>query len=709
MTSKYALVIANTDYQDTGLAKLTAPGKDAEEFARILREPDRAGFDDVQVLLDESVEKTRRAVARFFSNRKPDDLLLMYFSGHGVRNDVGQLFLAAHDTEIDLLDATGLPAEFITNAMNNSRSRRQLLILDCCNSGAFAHGTKSSAVLGQSMGTAQAFEGNGFGRIVLTATDSTQYAWEGEKVLGNTQQSVFTHFLIEGLNGEANRDGDGKITVDELYDYAYEQVVSRTPKQTPGKWSYKQQGELVLRDNLKPREVKPARLSDEIIELLASPSQRSRNLAIQDLAELLDGKHPGLVRAAEEKLREITANDDSLSLRKTASDILAAHKLSPDLVETPAPVSSLPVERAPEQAPVKPAPRIETKKPAPPSGTVQRVKPAIPAWALFGCVGLFALAVISFSGWKIYNLTQTRPASTPTVMVLPTPTVMPTAMSLLTKFPAPTIVPTAMLPTAMKFPTPTIVPTAMLLSSASLTPSLGVGSTWNSPKDSMTMLYIPAGDFSMGSETGAADEKPVHTVYLDSYWMDQTEVTNAMFAKCFQAGKCNEPWPRVVEHNYFKDPVYADHPVMNVSWNDANAYCEWRGDGTRLPTEAEWEKAASWDDARKEKRVYPWGDSKNCSFANYNGCVGVATKVGSYPSGASFYGLLDMAGNAGEWVADWYAAYPGNTVSDSRYGTKFRVLRGGAWYASNYRSASRDESTPDSYFNFVGFRCARSQ
>jgi caspase domain-containing protein len=328
MTSKYALVIANTDYQDASFAKLTAPGKDAEEFAQILRE--LAEFEDVQVLLNEGEGKTRRSIARFFAERKRDDLLLLYFSGHGVRNEMGQLFLAANDTEINILEASGIPAEFVTASMNNSRSQRQLLILDCCNSGAFAHGSKSASGVGKSMGIATAFEGSGFGRVVLTATDATQYAWEGDKVIGDTQKSVFTHFLIEGLKGEADRDGDGRIDVDELYDYAYEEVVRRTPKQTPGKWSYKQQGDILLRENLKPRDVKPAPLPSELLEMLSHPNSGVRRAGIQELISLLDGKHLGLARAAQEKLREIAESDDSLSLRRSASDSLIAHEVMPE-------------------------------------------------------------------------------------------------------------------------------------------------------------------------------------------------------------------------------------------------------------------------------------------------------------------------------------------------------------------------------------------
>jgi hypothetical protein len=270
------------------------------------------------------------------------------------------LFLAANDTEINILEATGIPAEFVTYAMNNSRSQRQLLILDCCNSGAFAHGSKSASGVGKSMGIATAFEGSGFGRVVLTATDATKYAWEGDKVIGDTQKSVFTHFLIEGLKGDADQNGDGRIDVDELYDYAYDQVVRQTPKQTPGKWSYRQQGDLILRENLKPRQVKPTPLPSDLLELLSYPNFSVRRAAIQELIPFLDGKHSGLARAAEEKLREITTNDASLDLRKIASNALKAHGLIEEPLAPPieVPQDSTPVEKP---VPVKPRKKISSK------------------------------------------------------------------------------------------------------------------------------------------------------------------------------------------------------------------------------------------------------------------------------------------------------------------------------------------------------------
>jgi uncharacterized caspase-like protein len=126
------------------------------------------------------------------------------------------------------------------------------LILDCCNSGAFPQGTK--AELGGVMGMTKAFQG--YGRFVLTASDSTQFAWEGDKVIGETDNSLFTHFLVKGLEGEADSDGDGRITVDELYDYAYDQISRVTPKQTPTK-SIQREGEIVLRQSTRIENIKP--------------------------------------------------------------------------------------------------------------------------------------------------------------------------------------------------------------------------------------------------------------------------------------------------------------------------------------------------------------------------------------------------------------------------------------------------------------------
>ena len=206
MSGKYALIIGNTEYIDSGLAQLTAPGKDAEDFARVLRDKEICAFDDVNVLLNEPEHVVRGNIDEFFDQKKPDDLLVLYFSGHGVRDEFGALYLAVKNTIRARLRSTAIKSDYIREAMDQSRSKRQILILDCCNSGAFAQGTK--AEIGGAMGMTTAFQG--YGRFVLTASDATQFAWEGNKVIGETQNSLFTHFLVKGLEGEADREGDGK-------------------------------------------------------------------------------------------------------------------------------------------------------------------------------------------------------------------------------------------------------------------------------------------------------------------------------------------------------------------------------------------------------------------------------------------------------------------------------------------------------------------
>jgi hypothetical protein len=183
MGQRLALIIGNSLYSDPTLARLLTPDVDVGALGEILLDAEIGGFDDVNVLVNMSSTAIRRAIASFFAKRSREDLLLLYFSGHGVLDDQGLLYLAVRDTDSKLLRGTAVSANFITDEMNNSHSQRQVLILDCCHSGAFARGSKGAP--GSSVGTAAAFEGRGYGRVVLTASDATQYAWEGDQVIGD--------------------------------------------------------------------------------------------------------------------------------------------------------------------------------------------------------------------------------------------------------------------------------------------------------------------------------------------------------------------------------------------------------------------------------------------------------------------------------------------------------------------------------------------
>ncbi|MBX2997570.1 MAG: SUMF1/EgtB/PvdO family nonheme iron enzyme [Caldilineaceae bacterium] len=262
------------------------------------------------------------------------------------------------------------------------------------------------------------------------------------------------------------------------------------------------------------------------------------------------------------------------------------------------------------------------------------------------------------------------------------------------------------------------------------------------PTTGMAFVFVPAGEFVMGSEDGPSDEQPQRLVYLDDYWIGQTEVTNAQFQYFVDAGgytterywsdegwqrRRAEDWtgPRCLDDDDFNAP---DQPVVCVSWYEADAYMRWlsetTGESYRLPTEAEWEKAARGTDGR----TFPWGDDfdgallnfcdVNCPHdwkdSDYDDGYAYTAPVGSYPDGASPYGALDMAGNVWEWVNDWYNSdyYSGAPDANPQGPATgdYRVLRGGSWgYSGNgVRSAYRGDLHPDYWNGYDGFRSVRS-
>jgi len=272
--------------------------------------------------------------------------------------------------------------------------------------------------------------------------------------------------------------------------------------------------------------------------------------------------------------------------------------------------------------------------------------------------------------------------------------------------------------------TSTVVPTLVQ-------PEPPIGSSRVSEIDQMVQVYVPSGEFIMGSDDPEAKisteggraypEIPVNTVYLDGYWIDKYEVSNGQYALCVDAGVCRPSYLSSSETRpyYYGDPKYANYPVIWVNWYMARAYCEWAG--RRLPTEAEWEKAARGPDARE----YPWGDEPlsgeranfcdiNCprtiANPNFNDGYSDTSPVGNYPTGASPYGVMDMSGNVWEWTGTLIMPYPYDS-NDGRENLEVngeRVWRGGPWSNGFWwmRSSVRYRSIPSYWQVNLGFRCA---
>jgi formylglycine-generating enzyme required for sulfatase activity len=259
-------------------------------------------------------------------------------------------------------------------------------------------------------------------------------------------------------------------------------------------------------------------------------------------------------------------------------------------------------------------------------------------------------------------------------------------------------------------------------------------------EDSIRMVYVPGGIFQMGSsESEIADaialcqqhysicnrwyyerESPQHTISLDGFWLDQTEITNLQYQQCVEAGGCLEPLRCDKGELTYSDMEKIDHPVVCVSWEEAQMYCQWAG--ARLPTEAEWEYAFR----GVSGHIFPWGDSFNGSKLNYcdvncaqshadgqyNDDYPKTSPVESFPQGVSWSGALGMGGNVSEWVADWFGAYSTEEASNPTgpsSGTE-KMVKGCSWFSppAYCRGAARPSIDPNTRFDYLGFRCAVS-
>ena len=231
-------------------------------------------------------------------------------------------------------------------------------------------------------------------------------------------------------------------------------------------------------------------------------------------------------------------------------------------------------------------------------------------------------------------------------------------------------------------------------------------------KDPSPMVLVPAGEFIMGTDARLPDEGPQHKVKLAAFYIDKYETTNLQYEQFIKATERRSPI-------HFKNRTYpegrVDHPVMNVSWEDAHDYCAWAG--KRLPTDQEWEKAARGPDGR----TFPWGNEFDPHKANVPGRwkelggFGDTTPVGAFEAGKSPYGVYDLSGNVWEWTDSWYQPYPGNKVASESYGERYKTLKGGSWFDCSFYQCGVSAPVFNRAFFAVrtkndsfGFRCAKT-
>jgi hypothetical protein len=319
---RLALLVATYEYEDESFGQLTSPAHDAEALADVLRDPKIADF-EVTTLINAAHHTVGEAIGNLYRDCRHDDLTVLYFTGHGVKDDAGRLYMATCNTRRDNLMFTSLPAEQIDQAMDNCSSRQKVLILDCCYSGAFPAGR--TAKDDAAVHALERFQGKG--RVVLTASDATQYAFEGDRVRGHAARSVFTRHLVAGLrDGSADLDGDGDITLDELYGYVHAHVIDEAPAQRPKKQD-DIEGRLVIAQNL--NWALPPYLSNA----LRSPLHTDRLGAVEGLDHLY---RIGNSVVRDRVIDELThlADDDSKKVSAKAQrslDVLHPNELASDL------------------------------------------------------------------------------------------------------------------------------------------------------------------------------------------------------------------------------------------------------------------------------------------------------------------------------------------------------------------------------------------
>ena len=697
MTKKFALLIGSREFEDNSLARLSAPWEDVETLGNVLAEV--GGF-TVEKQADLGMHDVRKAIERHFKRAGPDDTALLYYTGHGLRDaNSHDLYLALRRTDTELLRSTSLEAAFIRQEMRHGLSKRQVLIFDCCHSGAFmAEGEKRAG--GQTLGQSDVLEPGGTGQYVLTASAANESAFERDG------KSIYTEFMVEALRTGAAAPDKDQISLDDLHDYLVRRVAADEVSMRPQIWKAGVNTPLIIARNPDPRKPVPP----ELVEALFGADQLRAEGAIVKLLALRNGPDARLAKDAGAVLED--------RLRKT-DDLLA---VTADAI------------------------RIGLGQSADPGGVTEAVQDARDAAATEVAALQRQIAqlmkanrnLMIKSGESIanQNMSRARAQRGWRTFVKTRWTVMFALAK--NAFRRISIHWQALLGLI-------VVTTYLALTQNLLGPlsemfalnrnNWGPLAEFTEPgcTGCPTMIVIPGGTFTMGSPESRdrSNEKPQQEVTISTFALAQTEVTFLQWSRCVDSGGCQtKPMPGQ------SGSINIDQTVGNVSWYDAMEYIDWlnemvvKGDPYHLPSESEWEYAAR---GTKEPGVpgqpvytdagidivisstkYPWGPHWKPDRTNA-GSAKESIGAKNYPPNG--FGLFDMVGSRNEWAADCYEpsldGIPLNgspRKGDGQVDCQRGVLRGGSYFTHTSFVSSAFRAGRDKSYRTVstGFRPART-
>ena len=678
---KLALLIGVSEYKP-GLAQLPAALADIAALERVLKDPEMGGFDEVRPLANPDVQKMRLEIGRLFSRAgKDDSLVMLFFSGHGIKCDAGTLYFAAADTESAEFRFTALESGFVHNVMNNCRCKRQVIILDCCFSGAFDPSLQAkddgSVDLRNQLGAQ--------GRVVLTSSSSTEYSFEQPGANGQpgASLSIYTRYLVEGIETGANGGNEnGYVSIHELHEYARKKVMATAPKMTPKIITLKDEGFDIYLTKVPvgdPVSKYWEIASKYIINGVVSPVGRvildqwiqRLGLTPQQASEIeAKARRPFELRLENlQKYRQILIEQIKFRYpfnqedRKNFNDVQRSFGLTDEDIR---PIHQEEEDRARKAQEAAPSARKDdasaaAKAEAERREEEERARKARIESAAKQAPPLIQITIDRGAIVRVGNQWQTKTES---------------------------------------------------ITRAGYRQEL-------TKEIAITMLQIPAGEFQMGSSDKEVDrstsEGPQHRVQLQSFFLGQTPVTQAQW-------KLVAGWPKLAvdlnpQPSRFKG---ANRPVEQVSWEEAMEFCRRLSQRTELsytlPSEAQWEYACR----AGTTTPFAFGDTLTPDLANYEGNYTYGsgpkgtyrektTDVGSFLANA--WGLQDMHGNVWEWCLDhWHENYQGAPSDGTPWvnggDEALRLLRGGSWVDAprDCRSAARSWRPQDVRSNIVGFR-----